>query len=213
MRLARKLRPARATVYMRPLCRLCRSLWRREACRFLVATSFAALVGVAAGRAVVGTVIGSVAIVDGHSMEPTFEPGSRVYSTPISSPLNRGDIVLLDDGKGEQALKRVVGLPGETVQIWRGHVFIDSKLLREPYLPKYTYTFPSPRSNTCTFHITQDQFLVLGDNRVCSEDSRYYGPVARAQIKSRVNLIESNLHPYFDPRGHLPPAEKSTPAP
>ena len=105
-------------------------------------------------------------------MSPTFEPGMWVRSTSISGDLDRGDVVVLDDGSAEYALKRVVGLPGETVHVWRGYVFINRRILLEPYLPKQIYTFPRQRQSV--FVLGSDQYFVLGDNSPRSEDSRFW---------------------------------------
>jgi signal peptidase I len=107
---------------------------------------------------------------------------------------------LLNDGKEDYALKRIIGLPGETVQIWRGCVFINRQLLMEPYLPKHTYTFPierSRRGDTCV--LGPDEYFLLGDNRFHSSDSRTYGPVRRKQIKQRVPLPDDFICAYFGP--------------
>lgn len=119
-------------------------------------------------------------------MVPTYQPGARVFAGRISGQLDRGDIVLVDDGKDEYALKRIVALPGETLKLWRGYVFINCRLLREPYLPKYTYTFPDERTHASEFTLGQEDYFVMGDNRTCSVDSRTYGTVSRGQIMSRV---------------------------
>jgi signal peptidase I len=141
--------------------------------------------GIAAGHTVLG-VSGSVCVVDGESMLPTYQPGARVFTVPISTSIGRGDVVLVDDGKSDYALKRVIGLPGERVQIWRGYVFINRKMLREPYLSKHTYTSPTQGAELSNFKLGEDEFFVMGDNRDCSIDSRTYGPLLRKQIKSRV---------------------------
>jgi signal peptidase I len=119
-------------------------------------------------------------------MAPTFEPGMWVRSIPVAGDLARGEIVMLDDGKSDYALKRVVGLPGETVHIWRGYVFINRRILLEPYLPKQVYTFP--RERQAVFVLGPSQYFVLGDNRPASADSRVYGPVERSSIKGRIAL-------------------------
>jgi signal peptidase I len=172
------------------------NLWRTQPHRLLLAVGLAAMVGVAGGRTVLA-IAGSVSVVDGKSMAPTYQPGTRVLTEPISKPLERGDIVLVDDGSKDYALKRIVGMPGETVQFWRGYVFIDQMMLREPYLPKFTYTFPDERTQVCTFKLAEGQYFVLGDNRLCSFDSRNYGPVARKQIKGHVPMPEHPLRAEF----------------
>jgi len=171
-------------------------LWRKPSCRLLVAAVVSACAGVAASRAF----IGSVAVVEGNSMLPAYPPGTYLYAVPISTPLERGDVVLLNDGNKEYAVKRIVGLPGETVQIWRGSVFINRKLLIEPYLPPHTFTFPvEPERRGATFILGEDECFVLGDNRWCSADSRTYGPVARKQIKKRVPLPNDFIRAYLGP--------------
>jgi signal peptidase I len=161
-----------------------------------MAAALAVGVGVGAGHAF----IGAVYMVEGTSMEPTYPAGTQLYGAPISTPLDRGDVVLLDDGKEDYAVKRVVGLPGETVQLWRGHVFINRQMLHEPYLPKHIYTYPvEPERRGATFMLGEDQYIVLGDNRPCSADSRTYGPVNRKQIKRRVPLPGGFVCAYLAP--------------
>ena len=165
--------------------------------RWLLAVVFAAIVGIVTGHTVIASVSGSVCVVDGSSMQPTFGPGSRVYTAPISGPLLRGDIVLVDDGNKEYALKRIVAMPGEKIQLWRGYVFINRKMLREPYLPKHTYTFPDAISEAPTFKLGDDQYFVMGDNRDYSVDSRRYGPIERDRIKSRVPSYGNSMRACF----------------
>ena len=176
---------------MRHLVRFSRNFWRKLPCRFLLAVGLSALLGVVAAR----TFLGSVALVSGMSMVPTYQPGTWVYTAPLSTPPERGDIVLLDDGNKDFALKRIIGLPGETVYLRHGYVYINGLVLLEPYLAKYTYTFPSERA--AVFVLGDEQYFVLGDNRPASADSRIYGPVDRDQIKRRIPLPAGTL------RAHL----------
>jgi signal peptidase I len=183
---------------MRRIYWLSLKMWQKEPCRWLITVVLAAFIGIAAGHTVLGS-FGSVSVVDGRSMAPTYESGARVYTTPISTPLARGDIVLVDDGRKEYALKRVIGLPGETVELWRGYVFVNCRMLYEPYLPKYTFTFPDERRDTFVFRLENEEYLVLGDNRTFSVDSRSYGPIERSRIKSRVPRATSEPRPRFVP--------------
>jgi len=162
----------------------------------VVAAALAVLLGAGAGR----TFLGSVYVVEGTSMDPTYPPGTHLYGTTISTPLDRGDVVLLNDGNEDYAVKRLIGLPGETVQLWRGQVFINRQMLVEPYLPKHTYTYPTPRAHRgATFILGEGEYFVLGDNRLYSSDSRAYGAVRRKQIKQRVPLPEDFVCAYFAP--------------
>jgi signal peptidase I len=170
--------------------------WTQPSCRGVAAIALSGLLGIAAGH-FVGTVGGTVSVVEGSSMAPTFEPGARVFTDPVSGELGRGDVVLLEDGKGGCAVKRLIGLPHETITLWRGYVFIDRKMLREPYLPKYTFTDPDENSGSIVFELGPDQYFVLGDNRVGSIDSRSYGPIGLKQIKSKVRLPDNTLRARF----------------
>ena len=104
---------------------------------------------------------------------------------------------MVNDGNKEYALKRIVALPGETVQMWRGYLFINRKMLNEPYLSKHTYTFPDALTEVSTFKMTDGQYFVMGDNREYSVDSRRYGPVEREQIKSRVPSFGDSMRACF----------------
>lgn len=165
----------------------------KRTCLPLILAIFAAVAGLAIGR----NFLGSVSVVTGASMAPTFQEGSRVYTAPISGSVNRGDVVVMDDGSTDYAIKRVVGLPGETVYLWRGYVFIDRRILLEPYVPKRVYTLP--RQRVAVFELGPKQYFVLGDNRPESADSRIYGAVERKQIKKRIQLPETALRARFGP--------------
>ena len=181
---------------MRQICRFIQKLWKNLLCRTLLAAALAVVLGVSAGR----VFIGSVYVVEGRSMDPAYPPGTHLYGAPISTPLERGDVVLLDDGKEDYAVKRIIGIPCETVQLWRGQVFINRQMLVEPYLPKHTYTYPMEQARRgATFILGESEYLVLGDNRTCSSDSRTYGPVERKQIKRRVPSPDDFICAYFAP--------------
>ncbi len=149
--------------------------------RWLPAILAAAVAGVAAGR----VFIGPVSVVDGDSMAPTYPNGTRITFEAIHTPLKRGDVVLLDDGGGARAMKRIVGMPGEVIELYRGYVFVNSRLLREPYLPPYTFTFGENESSPRRWELRENEYFVLGDNRFWSVDSRRYGPVGRHRIEVR----------------------------
>jgi signal peptidase I len=130
-------------------------------------------------------------------MAPTFMPGTWVHSTLVSGDLQRGDIVVLDDGHDDLAVKRVVGLPGETLVLSHGYVFVNRRILLEPYIPLRVYTFPkAPQS---VFVLGPDQYFVLGDNRPASADSRVIGPVHRKQIRQKVTLPANAPRARFGP--------------
>ncbi len=123
----------------------------------------------------------AVYIIDGWSMAPTLNDGDTALVNMLvrgRGRFDRGEIVLVRDGLGGTATKRIVGLPGETVEIRDDQVFINGRPIQESYLPKRTIT-----GGACgAVALGLDQYFVLGDNRSDSYDSRIYGPVPRRCI-------------------------------
>ena len=138
--------------------------------------------------------------VYGDSMKPTLSSGDVIYAQKISTYLNsykRGDIVILDghdmegyNGK-EYLVKRIIGLPGETVKIEDGNVYIkpaDSTefyLLQENYLPEGTKTsmMDDAKKKGNEIVLGENEYYCLGDNRPVSNDSRNLGPFTADRIK------------------------------
>lgn len=122
-------------------------------------------------------------VVDGASMQPNFHTSERLIVDRVSMLLSgpsRGDVVVLDSPRADELLlKRVIGLPSETLRIDDGRVYIDGELLEEDYIAEFcTY-----RSCNGTWELTADQYFVLGDNRSHSLDSHSFGPVDRDMIE------------------------------
>jgi signal peptidase I len=80
----------------------------------------------------------------------------------------------------EEFIKRVVGLPGETVEARNGHVYVDGRRLIEPYLPAGTRTLSLPATR-----VPAGRLFVMGDNRGNSSDSRVFGPIRRSTVVGR----------------------------
>ncbi len=101
--------------------------------------------------------------------------GDQAY---LFNPPQRGDIIVFHLADRQQAdlVKRVVGLPGDTVEMRGGRVYVDSELLDEPYLGSFD------DSNHPAEVVPPDHFFVLGDNRSVSFDSRSMGPIPRENI-------------------------------
>jgi signal peptidase I len=125
-------------------------------------------------------------VVYGQSMEPNLLERQRLIIDKISyrlHPPQRNDIVVLDlPGMEELLVKRIIGLPGETVEIHQGVVFVDGVTLAEP--------FPHDLGQQEMDSITLGplSYFVLGDNRGNSNDSRSFGPVRRDHVLGRVWL-------------------------
>ena len=124
-------------------------------------------------------------MVDGHSMEPNFHDADRLIVSRINylfGAPQRGDIVVFNspqNPQGEPLIKRVIGLPGETVEISDAIVHIDGVALDEPYIAEPC------RPASCAdgvWHLGPNQYFVMGDNRNHSNDSRRFGPVKLSAI-------------------------------
>ncbi len=125
--------------------------------------------------------------VEGYSMEPTLYGQQRLIVEKLTyrlRPPARGEIVVIHvPGYGDEMLiKRVIGLPGEQVEVRDGQVFVDGQALREPYLAGLTYgDYPATQ-------VPEQHVFVMGDNRNNSNDSRAFGPIASAEIVGRAWL-------------------------
>jgi signal peptidase I len=132
--------------------------------------------------------VAEAALVEyGPSMQPNLYRGDRVIAEKVSYRFHlphRGDVVIADRPGNEVSLiKRVVALPGETVEVRGGHTFINGEQIEEPWVthfggPNYPPTVVPP-----------DHVFILGDNRGSSRDSRAIGPVPMDTIKGHVWLV------------------------
>lgn len=122
--------------------------------------------------------------IPSESMEPTLMPGDRVVVNKLSyraHEINRGDVVVFrrperspgGPGTPEQLIKRVIGLPGDTITTRDYQILINGQRLVEPYLPPDTPTYDMDNPIT----VPEGQIWVMGDNRLHSGDSRYFGPI------------------------------------
>ncbi|MEZ5239828.1 MAG: signal peptidase I [Microthrixaceae bacterium] len=130
------------------------------------------------------------------SMHPTLVEGDRVLVNRLSYRLhdiNRGDVIVFErpesapaaPGEPEDLIKRVIGLPGETVSESDGNVLIDGVELSEPYLEPGTLTGDLPEPVT----VPEGEVFVMGDNRGNSSDSRFIGPIDEDLVVGRAFAI------------------------
>jgi|WetSurMetagenome_2_1015567.scaffolds.fasta_scaffold01444_5 signal peptidase I len=119
--------------------------------------------------------------VDGTSMVPSLENGQQIIVSRVTYLFHepqRGDIITLHPpfASPKPFVKRVIGLPGETIEIKSGKVYVNGALLSEPYIKQsFTYTMPAVK-------VPEGQYFVLGDNRDISEDSHYFGTIPKKNI-------------------------------
>ena len=169
--------------------------------------------------------------VDGHSMDPTL--ADNEYLLVINKlPINRFDIVVAsetENGKTKEIVKRVIGLPGDTIEYKNDVLYINGKETDEPYLKDYiqkfkedklqsTYSgkgfeengelfrqmaqiaeaFTVDRDGSATFtkKLLDDEYLLLGDDRIVSKDSRQVGAFKKDQIKGEAVLRLWPLLPF-----------------
>ena len=145
--------------------------------------------------------------VYGDSMVPNLRSGYIVMTDKVSTYFNnyhRGDIVILDGenmegyNHDEYLIKRIVGLPGETVRIADGHVYIrevgaeDFYMLDEPYIDDSVETYVMSWGMERGYDeitLGEDEYYCLGDNRPVSHDSRSLGPFSADRIKGIAFVI------------------------
>lgn len=135
--------------------------------------------------------------VPSSSMVPTIRVKDRMIGLRLTyyfSDPKRGDVAIfkcpeIGDDYGKLYVKRVIGLPGETVTINAGKVIIttvegETIYLDEPYLNEEPW--PDVGVNNSSITLKDDEYFMMGDNRNYSHDSRYFGPVKRDRIKAKV---------------------------
>lgn len=134
--------------------------------------------------------------VNGRSMESTFVDAQMIivdkYSLLFFAPRRNNIVQFYDKRAEEHAVKRVIGLPGETITIRGGKVVItkpsgDYFILEEPYLDDGTYTLGYPNRVMTYTTIPENHYFLLGDHREESIDSRHFGTIPREDIRGIIN--------------------------
>lgn len=161
----------------------------RQSLGFLVETVKTAAVMILVAFAIKAFLIQTF-VIEGSSMEPNFHNSEFLLIDKISyrfSNPKRGEIIVFRPAAAaDNYIKRIVGMPGETIKIVNNEIFIDDRRLDEPYLSQGALTkMPTNK----IFRISDDEYFVLGDNRENSKDSRAIGPINKKQIEGRVFLI------------------------
>jgi signal peptidase I len=174
-----------------------KSHWLRETAVVVIIALAAALL--------LRTFVVQTFFIPSGSMEPTLQIGDRILVNKLSYHLHgvdRGNIVVFrrpaDENCGgapvADLVKRVIGLPGETLSLKKGYVYVNGKRLDESWLPSSVQgmTFPGPAGPTYNlakpYVVPANHYFVMGDNRSDSCDSRYWGPIPRSLIVGKVDL-------------------------
>ncbi len=117
--------------------------------------------------------------VDGDSMKETLNNNDILLLYKLGS-IKRFDIVVLDEAyDNEKIIKRVIGMPGETVSIKNDKIYINGKVIDNSFAYGTT-------SDVDKIELGEDEYFILGDNRLISKDSRYFGPVTKSEIIGKV---------------------------
>lgn len=132
--------------------------------------------------------------VVGNSMHPTYKNGEYLMANKITYRIEepqRGDVIIFKYSETQDFIKRVIGLPGDTVMLKDGHIYINDKILDESgYLSDSVYTnggnfLKEGESKT----VPDGQYFVCGDNRPHSSDSREFGPIKTDDIKGKAWIV------------------------
>lgn len=157
--------------------------------------------------------------ISGHSMDPTLADGERVISVKVA-PIKRFDIVTLKapDDPSKDYVKRIIGLPGDTVEMKNDTLYINGKKYNEPYLDDFkkklkagtlasqyeaayqpmvkstklfteNFSLQTLASTKGAIKVPKDAYFVMGDNRLISKDSRMLGFIPKKNILGVVEFI------------------------
>ncbi|OJG81823.1 signal peptidase I [Enterococcus ratti] len=135
--------------------------------------------------------------VEGNSMENVLKQGDMVVMEKFSK-IKRFDVVVFQLADGTIYIKRIIGLPGETVSYEKDRLKIDGKVVEEPFLTKnrkldhksipYTTDF-TLEELTNQIRLPEDSYFVLGDNRRVSKDSRSFGMITEKDILGKARFV------------------------
>lgn len=132
--------------------------------------------------------------VIGNSMHPTYKNGEYLMANKITyrvSDPKRGDVIIFKYSDTQDFIKRVIGLPGDTVMLKDGHIYINNEILDESgYLSDSIYTngenFLKEGESTV---VPEGEYFVCGDNRSHSSDSREFGSIKKENIKGKAWIV------------------------
>ena len=129
--------------------------------------------------------IGQRTVVSGSSMTPTLEHNDNLIVDKISYRFQdpeRFDVVVFDYQDGRYFIKRVIALPGETIEIKDNKIYINGEILDEDFGYGITY-------NIDAITLGSDEYFLLGDNRIISLDSRSFGPISKKEILGTTDFV------------------------
>ena len=152
--------------------------------KYLLISGFALLVGLFSACSL------QPVAVEGTEMKTAFNDGDKILVDAKLDGLKRGDVIifLYPKDRSKSYFKRIIGLPGEVVEIQAGKTFINGQVLDEPYVDE---TYNQTKSHFSPRKVPEYQYFVMGDNRDNSSDSRYWGTVDKELITGKYYMTYS----------------------
>ncbi|PGA17931.1 signal peptidase I [Bacillus pseudomycoides] len=163
--------------------------------------SWVKTIGITLGIAlIVRGILFTPSLVQGESMMPTLENNERVLVNKIGfnvQGLNRFDIIVFHGKEGYDLVKRVISLPGDTIEYKNDVLYVNGKAVDEPYLADYKAEVSKGKltpdftleQKTGKTKVPEGQVFVLGDNRQVSKDSRMFGCISEDQIVGKGEAV------------------------
>ncbi len=156
-------------------------------------------------------------IVSGASMSPTFETGQYLIVDQLTyrfEPVRRGDIIIFryPNDPSKFFIKRVIGLPGEVVQLANGVTTVTDPATNEHLTLAEPYVKTDKTDDHLSITLSSDEYFVMGDNRPASSDSRVWGPVPRANIVGRalIRVLPPNTFGFLPGEYAYPPLDHTS---
>lgn len=179
--------------------------WKKEGLEWIKAFAIGIVI-----FAFIRTFFFSNYIVEGQSMMPTLQDGNKLVVNKLDykvADFHRFDVIVFHANKKEDYVKRIIGLPGDEITYQNDQLFINGKKVAEPFLKAYKQKLAGGKL-TADFTLEQvtgknkvpdGKLFVLGDNRIGSYDSRYFGFISIKQVVGKVDLRywplnEINVH-------------------
>lgn len=181
------------------------SKWKKEGLEWVKAFAIGIII-----FAFIRTFFFSNYVVEGQSMMPTLQDGNKLVVGKLShqiSDYKRFDVIVFHYNQKEDFVKRIIGLPGDKIEYRNDQLFINGKKYAEPFLDQYRKKTPGRKLTgdftlkgvTGVETVPAGKLFVLGDNRLQSWDSRYFGFISVSQVVGKVDLRywplnEVNIH-------------------
>ncbi len=137
--------------------------------------------------------VGRLAWVIGDSMEPNYHNRNLLFISVSTQNIKRNDVIVFKSKRGrlnEHLIKRVIGLPGETVEIKNGKVYINGDVFEGDLINDYI----EDQGDFSEITLSNDEYYVLGDNRNNSRDSRWLGGIHLKQVSG---IVRFDIFPPF----------------